>query len=103
MKLSVILCIATTVACTNQQAKSADTYAIDLTGAICAEADSQPVGQPWVAIVCTGAQVIEQVGGQVISALGPDGGSSATVQSKTIKLTLPKDAAPAFLAAHSRK
>lgn len=102
MKLGIgISCVALLCACTNQQAKSADTYAIDLTNAVCAAADSQPVGQPWVEVICTGVQVVEQVGGQVISALGPDG--SASVQSKTVKITLPATAAPAFLAAHAKK
>jgi len=76
--------------CTQAQAQSADAFAIDLTNAICAPLEGQPAGQPYVDVVCTLAQGVEQTVGGVVSVLS----------TKTVQVRLPAAEAPAFLASH---
>ena len=87
-------------ACTPQQAQSADSVAIDLTDALCAIAENQPLGQPWVDIVCTVASPIEQG----IATLVSDGGALASGSGpnaiRTVTLRLPSAEAAQFLASH---
>jgi len=99
--------VAIALACTKTQVQSADTVAIDLTNAVCAPLEAQPAGQPWVDIVCTIAQGVEQGIGIAAMAAQPDAGApaaiTATAAVRSVTVRIAAADAPAFLAAHAAK
>jgi hypothetical protein len=89
------------IACTTQQAQSADAVAIDLTNAVCAVAQDQPTGQPWTDVVCTVAGGVEQ--GLGVALDGIPTATTLTSQApniKTVRIRIPSTASAAFLAEH---
>jgi len=105
--LAVSIVAATVAACTAQQIHTDDAVAIDLTNAVCAVGEVQPLGQPYVDVVCTIAQGVEK---QISIATAPadagapgDAGaaSSAVASVKVVHLQLTKDQAAQIVAAHS--
>lgn len=92
---------------TASQVQSATSTAIDLTNAVCSLAPSSPIGQPWVEVVCTIAQGVEQtvsvLVGELESEAGPAAATKVTmsVPVQSITLQIPAPNAPAFLAAHT--
>ena len=104
------------VDCTPAQVAQATTdtgQAIDLTDAACIVAENQPLGQPYVDLVCTLAEGGEQLVSVVIGAVGAvegDGGVAsmgATTSSpsalmrvpvKQIRIRLPKASADRIMA-----
>lgn len=102
MKLSLFapaLLVILTASCTKQQIVQADTVAVDLTNAVCAPLENQPLGQPWVDFVCTGAEVVE---GTVAQLEGDAGGAPAPTL-KTVIVHVPSADATSFLASHRKK
>jgi hypothetical protein len=77
---------------------------IDLTNYACAVADGQPVGQPYVELVCTILQGGEQLVSVIVgSAATPDGGvqsATASVPLTQVRIRMPAAQVPTFLAAH---
>lgn len=96
-----LVVIGVAIACTTQQAQSADAVAIDLTNAVCAVAQDQPAGQPWVDVVCTVAGGVEQGLGVALDGIP----TAATLTSqapniKTVRIRIPASTSAAFLAEH---
>ena len=103
------------VDCTPAQVAQATTdtgQAIDLTDAACVVAENQPLGQPYVDLVCTLAEGGEQLVSVVIGAVGAaegDGGAASMgaaaspsalmrVPVKQIRIRLPKATAERVMA-----
>lgn len=98
--LTSIVGVVAVDACTTQQAHSADAVAINLTNAVCSLGEAQPVGQPWVDVVCIIAQNTEQ-GIAIATATSPIDGGAATstpiASARTVHLHLTKDQATTIL------
>ena len=93
----------TACSATPAQVQSATNTAIDLTNAICALAPDSPVGQPYVEVLCTIAQGVEQTISVVLGEVSVDGGTTSATMSvpvEQIRLRLPAPSAASFLAAH---
>jgi len=84
MLVALVMGATLLLACTKQQAQSAESIAVDLTTAVCSPADPLD-SNPIVSVVCTIAETAE--------------GVASTVTSLTIKM--PKEQVPGFVAAHS--
>lgn len=82
------------------QVLAADEVAIDLTDMACETAENQTTGQPYVDIVCTLAEGVEDIIASV--ATTPDGGLTAVAGVRTIKLRIPAESATAFLAKYPK-
>lgn len=87
--------------------QAAVAQAIDLTNAACVVATDQPLGQPYVDLVCTVAEGGEQLVSVVVGALAQDAGSDAgptpvvaKLKLKMVRVTLASTDVPAFLASH---
>ena len=92
--------VAYAVACTTQQAHSADAVAIDLTNAICAAAADSPVGAPFVDIICSIAEPVVQGIGTLTSddagvPLSAFGSTAPTI--RTVRLRVPAAQAAALI------
>lgn len=97
---------ASTVEACHETPQAAIAQAIDLTDAVCSVAPDSPVGQPWVDVICQVAEGGESIVSVIINALDSDGGSTSTaaiVPMETIRLRMPTEQAPAFLAQHKGK
>lgn len=96
---AAVVFVAVCICCTQQQAKTADNVAIDLTKGLCAPAEVQPIGQPWVDIVCTAAEGTEDVIAQL------NAGDAGTGQKlpQVVHVHVAASLAKQFLAANSRK
>ena len=97
--VSVFAVFAIGIACKNGAAVlSADNVAIDLTDTVCAPLENQTAGQPFVDMICTLAEGVEQV---IASAeTTPDAGFTAIKGVRTIKVRVPANEASNFMAAH---
>jgi hypothetical protein len=105
LALTSLIAVAGVDGCTAQQAKSADAVAIDLTNAVCSIGEQQPIGQPFVDVVCVIAQGTEQgISIATSAAAASDGGaalaSTAIASTKIVHLHLTKEQAATILGLH---
>jgi hypothetical protein len=88
----------------HESPQAAVAQAIDLTNYACAVADGQPAGQPYVELVCQILSGGEQLVSVIIGASSsPDGGvvaATASVPLEQVRIRMPREQVPAFLAAH---
>jgi hypothetical protein len=114
LKFLAILVALASVDCTPAQVAQATTdtgQAIDLTDAACIVAENQPLGQPYVDLVCTLAEGGEQLVSVVIGAVGAAEGDAGVtgmgavspsalmrVPVKQIRIRLPKATADRVMA-----
>lgn len=75
---------------------------IPLTNAVCAVAPDSPVGQPFVDVICSIAQGTEQIVATIAQAIAAGGAETATTTAPvlSVRLRIPAESAPGFLAAH---
>jgi hypothetical protein len=106
LALTSLVAVAGVDACSAPAAKSADAVAIDLTNAVCSVGEQQPIGQPWVDVVCVIAQGAEQGISIATSsaAASSDAGaplaSTSIASTRVIHLHLTKDQAATILGLH---
>lgn len=83
------------VACTAQEAKTAENYVIDITDAVCAPLEA--TGLPYVDFVCAIAEGVEGV----VTLLTPGVSASATLGPAQMTVRVPIAGAAAFAAKHT--
>lgn len=93
------------VAC-HESPQAVTAQVVDLTNAVCALAPDSPVDAPIVEVVCSLVQAGEGAVSVIVGQTADAGlAASASVQADHVlyRFPLPKDVAPAFLAAHKGK
>jgi hypothetical protein len=101
-KIAVVAAAAALcVGCTQAQAQSADSVAVDLTGALCSVAADSPAGQPYTDVVCSIAAGVEQGIGVLVAGKTTATSLAASPSIKEVRLRVATAQAAPFLAAHA--